>query len=91
MPVAAGCRAAYLIGEDAPTIAAVLRGGSADGERRSGADPVLELCGSLCTAVARARAAAVPGDVILLSPACASFDQFEDFEARGQRFRELAC
>ena len=44
-------------------------------------------CGDLATAVARARAAARPGDVVLLSPACASFDQFEDFEARGRAFR----
>ena len=36
-----------------------------------------------------ARADAEPGEVVLLSPACASFDAFKDFEARGDRFREL--
>ena len=66
--------ATYLIGEDAERIG-----------REAGGAP----CGDLATAVARARAAARPGDVVLLSPACASFDQFEDFEARGRAFRQL--
>jgi UDP-N-acetylmuramoylalanine--D-glutamate ligase len=47
-------------------------------------------CGDLERTVGAARAAAQPGDVVLLSPACASFDQFSDYEARGERFRELA-
>ena len=47
-------------------------------------------CGDLAHAVAAARAAARPGDVVLLSPACASYDQFENFEARGEAFGELA-
>ncbi len=65
----------YLIGEDAERI-----------EREVGG----ERCGDLETAVARARAAARAGDVVLLSPACASFDQFADFEARGRAFKALA-
>jgi UDP-N-acetylmuramoylalanine--D-glutamate ligase len=73
------CRAVYLIGQDAPLIAAALAGTAA---------PVLE-CVELEQAVRAAADGASPGDVVLLSPACASFDQFADFEARGERFREL--
>jgi UDP-N-acetylmuramoylalanine--D-glutamate ligase len=39
--------------------------------------------------VEAAAAAARPGEVVLLSPACASFDAFRDFEQRGERFREM--
>jgi UDP-N-acetylmuramoylalanine--D-glutamate ligase len=74
------CRAVYLVGEDAPSIAAALAEVSAHTRE----------CGDLERAVDAARASAQPGDVVLLSPACASFDQFTDFEARGERFRELA-
>jgi UDP-N-acetylmuramoylalanine--D-glutamate ligase len=74
-PVAERCAAAYLIGEDGPAIGAAIGTGIP--------------CGDLETAVARARAAARPGEVVLLSPACASFDQFRSFEHRGDVFREL--
>ncbi|WP_373492132.1 UDP-N-acetylmuramoyl-L-alanine--D-glutamate ligase [Parasphingorhabdus sp.] len=47
----------------------------------------VESCEMMLTAVQRAAANARPGEVILLSPACASFDQFRDFEARGNCFR----
>lgn len=46
-------------------------------------------CVTLERAVGEATAEAVAGDTVLLSPACASFDQFRDFEQRGDRFREL--
>ncbi len=46
-------------------------------------------CGTLERAVAAARAAAVAGEVVLLSPACTSYDQFRDFEARGDEFKRL--
>ena len=47
------------------------------------------LAGRLDRAVAAARAAARPGEVVLLSPAATSFDQFRDYEARGESFRAL--
>ncbi len=47
--------------------------------------------GTLDVAVAEAAKAASPGDVVLLSPACSSFDQFESYEHRGRRFRELVA
>jgi UDP-N-acetylmuramoylalanine--D-glutamate ligase len=67
---------AYTIGEAGPLFARLL------GEA---AVPVTE-CELLVTAVTEAAARARPGDVVLLSPACASFDQFRDFEARGDAF-----
>jgi UDP-N-acetylmuramoylalanine--D-glutamate ligase len=45
--------------------------------------------GTLEWAIEAAAAEAEPAEVVLLSPACASFDAFKDFEQRGDRFREL--
>jgi UDP-N-acetylmuramoylalanine--D-glutamate ligase len=70
---------AYLIGEAADEIAAEL----------SEADISFVRCGDLEHALDGAGRAASPGDVVLLSPACASFDQFENFEARGDAFRRI--
>ena len=69
-------RAAYTIGEAGPMFARLLEGKV----------PVKQ-CELLIEAVQRASLAAAPGEVVLLSPACASFDQFRDYEARGDAFR----
>jgi UDP-N-acetylmuramoylalanine--D-glutamate ligase len=78
-PVAERCRAVYLIGDAAEDLAGAL---GDTGVR-------VELAGDLEHAVASARARARDEDVVLLSPACASFDQYSDFEARGEHFRAL--
>jgi UDP-N-acetylmuramoylalanine--D-glutamate ligase len=70
--------AAYLIGEAADRLEADLE-----------ATVPLRRSGDLATAVQEASAAAQPGEVVLLSPACASFDQFRDYEERGEAFRSL--
>jgi UDP-N-acetylmuramoylalanine--D-glutamate ligase len=75
----AGVAQAYLIGESADDIAEAL---AAAGVR-------FTYSRDLPTAVENAYRDAEPGDVVLLSPACASYDQFRDFEERGERFREL--
>ncbi|MFN2467613.1 MAG: Mur ligase family protein [Gaiellaceae bacterium] len=72
-------RGIYLVGEAAEQIAAALESRGI-AYRRSG---------DLERAVRDAAAAAVPGDTVLLSPACASYDQFENFEHRGEEYRRL--
>ena len=68
-------RSVHLIGAEGPRIGEVVSG---------------DVDGTLAAAVAHAAELAEPGDVILLSPACASYDQFGNFEERGEAFRALA-
>ncbi|MBM3568855.1 MAG: UDP-N-acetylmuramoyl-L-alanine--D-glutamate ligase [Alphaproteobacteria bacterium] len=77
-PLFGRLRHAYLIGEAAEAFARTL--GKSVPQTRAG---------TLARAVEAARANAKPGEVVLLSPACASFDQFANFEARGDAFRAL--
>jgi UDP-N-acetylmuramoylalanine--D-glutamate ligase len=75
-PVAERCAGVYLIGEEAERLAETVGG---------------ERCETLERAVEAAAVAARRGQVVLLSPACTSFDQFDDYEARGRAFKELVA
>ena len=77
-PFLKNVRTAYTIGEASELFARILA-------------PHIKVaeCGDLAHAVLRAATDAQPGETVLLSPACASFDQFSDFEARGDAFRTL--
>jgi UDP-N-acetylmuramoylalanine--D-glutamate ligase len=75
--IGSNVRAIHLIGEAAPAMAEALPGRAFHDDQ------------TLARAVAHAARDARPGDVVLLSPACASFDQFENFEHRGDAFRDL--
>ncbi|MGB0121830.1 MAG: cyanophycin synthetase, partial [Silvibacterium sp.] len=76
--VEARVKAVYTIGAAAEKIIAQIQGAS----------PIVN-AGTLEAAVAAAAEAAQPGDVVLLAPACSSFDQFENYEHRGQVFKDL--
>ena len=71
-------RGVIVIGESRTALRQLLNGSSS-----------VQECGTLEQAVSQAMALAHPGDTILFSPACASFDMFKNFEERGQRFKEL--
>ncbi len=68
----------YLIGEAAGLFRDAL-----------GEEAPWEMCGDLATALAAAAVLARPGEAVVLSPACASFDQYDNFERRGDEFRRL--
>jgi UDP-N-acetylmuramoylalanine--D-glutamate ligase len=72
-------RSIYLVGAASDELAAALDAAGREYAR----------AGDLAAAVARAAAETEPGDVVLLSPACASYDQFTNFEERGDTFRRL--
>ncbi len=71
-------RAVYTIGAAAGRIEAELRGVAP-----------IESCETLANAVSAAAAAARPGEVVVLAPACSSYDQFENYEERGRVFKQL--
>ena len=76
LPCLGHVKHAYLIGEAEAQFAETLEGHA-----------IYSRCGTLEAAVRKAARNAEPGDIVLLSPACASFDQFSSFEARGDAFK----
>jgi len=82
--IATGAKAAILVGQTAPKLAEAIRAGS-----REAAQIPIVLAQSLAEAVQAARQHAIRGDVALLSPACASYDMFENFQQRGRQFAQL--
>jgi len=81
-PVSERCVACYLIGDAAGPL-------ERDLEPARDAGVELRRCDGLVDAVGAAAADARPGEVVLLAPACASFDAYRDFEERGEHFRSL--
>jgi len=79
-------RALFLIGEAAPTIEDAVRRYLT--KRSLLQEEAVVRCPSLCEAVAQATRLAAAGDVVLLSPGCASYDMFSDFEERGRMFAQ---
>jgi UDP-N-acetylmuramoylalanine--D-glutamate ligase len=91
LPMSAMCealcdraKAVLCIGQTGPKIGEMM----AEAQHAVGV-PVYQ-CGDLATAAKMARSIAVSGDIVLLSTGCASYDQFENFEKRGEMFARLA-
>jgi UDP-N-acetylmuramoylalanine--D-glutamate ligase len=87
--IAARVRAVIAYGQAGPRIAEELRDALPEAAGREDSVPVTLVEAGLAEVVAHAALLAEPGDVVLLSPACSSFDMFESYEHRGRRFVEL--
>jgi UDP-N-acetylmuramoylalanine--D-glutamate ligase len=84
----ARARAALVYGKTAPKLALAIQQAAAAAPDLPA--PLLLQLPDLSTALQQAATLAQPGDVVLLSPACASYDQYPHYEARGEHFRMLA-
>ena len=87
--LAARAKAVVAIGATAGAIAAAVQAGIAARGMTPSSAPAVTTAETFERAVELARDAATPGDAVVLSPACASYDMFENYEQRGQRFVEL--